>query len=363
MSYHELFMQRAVQMAERARGSVSPNPHVGAVLVRGGKVIGEGCTQPPGGPHAEIMALRQAKDARGAEMYVTLEPCCIHGRTPPCTEAIIAAGVKAVYAGIEDANPRVRCSGFAALQAAGIHVERDHMQARIERQLEAYLTRVRQQRVFVMLKTAATLDGRVAARDGSSKWITGEQARADVHRLRAASDAVLTGIGTVLADDPLLTARGVEGATQSLRVVLDRQLRLPLASQLVRTAGEAPLLVISSQVECAHAEALRRAGAEVLTGAPQGSRGMLWYALRVLYERGVNQLMVEAGPRLASAFVRCDLVDRWVAYVAPAVLGAGQSVLGRLGIGTMDQARRFTLDDVTRLGEDVRVDMRPQELL
>ncbi|MCD4829971.1 MAG: bifunctional diaminohydroxyphosphoribosylaminopyrimidine deaminase/5-amino-6-(5-phosphoribosylamino)uracil reductase RibD [Candidatus Cloacimonetes bacterium] len=359
MPYDERFMRRAVELAENARGSVSPNPHVGAVLVREGRVIGEGGTQPPGGDHAEIVALKSADDAHGASMYVTLEPCCVHGRTPPCTEAIIAAGVSEVFAGIEDVNPQVRCSGFAALEAAGIRVQRDCLGAVIEQQLEAYITRVRHGRVFVVLKTAATLDGRLAAADGSSRWITSARARRDVHRLRAASDAVLTGIGTALADDPLLTARDIEGATQPLRVVLDGQLRIPIDSQLVRSVEVAPLLVVTCMEEGDKVEALRRAGAEALTGAPRDAAARLPHVLKALYERGVCQVMVEAGPRLNTAFLRAGLVDRWVVYVAPKLLGDGAGVVGGLGIGTMADARRFVLEDVARVGEDVRLEMLP----
>jgi len=356
MPYEERYLRRAMELAERARGSVCPNPHVGAVLVRDGKIIGEGYTQPPGGPHAEVMALRAAADARGASLYVTLEPCCIYGRTPPCTQAIIAAGLKEVFAGIEDVNPRVRCSGFAALEAAGIHVERDHLKQEIERQLEAYIVRVREGRVFTLLKTASTLDGRIAASDGSTRWITGPEARRDVHRLRAASDAVLTGIGTVLADDPLLTARDVDAVAQPLRVVLDADLRLPPGSRLVRSAAEAPLLVITCADDGEQAEALRRAGAEVHTGAPRTQR--LRHALALLHQRGLNQVMVEAGPLLTTSLLRQGLVDRWVAYVAPTALGNGATLLNDLGVATLDEAKRFRLEDVSRLGNDARLELR-----
>jgi len=316
-------MQRAIELAVSVRATTSPNPWVGAVLSTGY----EGATRPPGGAHAEVVALEAAGDAaRGATLYVTLEPCAHHGRTPPCTEAIVAAGVARVVVGIEDPDPNVSGRGIAALRAAAIDVTVGVGEADIREQLAPYLKHRRTGRPWVVLKLAATLDGRTAAPDGSSKWITGEAARADAHRLRAESDAVLVGAGTVRADDPELIVRLDDyDGPQPLRVVL----------------GTAP------------AEARVQPAVEVT--------GDVGAVLDDLGGRGVVQLLVEGGAGVAHAFHAAGLVDRYVFYLAPALFGGddARGLFAGLAAPTIDDVWRGRIVSVARVGEDLRVEVAP----
>ncbi len=310
-------------------GTTSPNPPVGAVVLDAqGDLVGTGATRPAGGMHAEVVALAQAGErARGGTVAVTLEPCRHTGRTPPCTRALLDAGVARVV--IACADPTADAGGGAqVLRAAGVEVVTGVLEDEVARgPLEAWLGAQRHGRPYVTWKYAATLDGRSAAADGTSRWITGEASRADVHRLRSEVDAVLVGVGTVLTDDPELTVRPDPGR-QPLRVVLDRSGRTPPGARV-------------------HP-------AVVLTGTPVEALGQL-------RDRGVVSVLLEGGPTLAGAFLRAGLVDRVVAYVAAALLGAGAAALGDIGVGTVRDAVRLRLDDVTRLGDDVRLVSRPQE--
>jgi diaminohydroxyphosphoribosylaminopyrimidine deaminase/5-amino-6-(5-phosphoribosylamino)uracil reductase len=325
-------VRRAVDVSRAALGRTSPNPPVGAVVLDAdGQVVGEGSTQPPGGPHAEVVALEAAGErARGGTLAVTLEPCAHQGRTAPCTDAVLAAGVSRVVIGCADPT-ELAAGGADLLRAAGVDVETGVCADEVERgPLEAWLTAQRTGRPFVTWKTATTLDGRTAARDGSSRWITGEQARADVHRLRAEVDAVLVGVGTVLADDPQLTVRPDPGR-QPLRVVLDRSGRTPAGARVRDDAAET--LVLAEEPAA---------------------------ALAVLHERGVVSVLLEGGATVAAAFLREGLVDRVVTYVAPALLGEGPSAVAPLGVGTISAALRLRLDEVERVGGDVRIVARPE---
>jgi diaminohydroxyphosphoribosylaminopyrimidine deaminase/5-amino-6-(5-phosphoribosylamino)uracil reductase len=329
-------MARARELASGVLGTTSPNPAVGAVvLAADGTPIGEGATAPPGGPHAEITALAAAGDrARGGTVVVTLEPCAHTGRTGPCADALIAAGVARVVVAVPEPT-ELAGGGADQLRAAGIDVELGVDQAAAEAgALAGWLTGVREQRPFVVWKVAATLDGRVAAADGTSRWITGEEARAAVHRLRATCDAVVVGSGTALTDDPQLTVRGADGRTaprQPLRVVVDRRGRLPATARVLDDA--APTHVS------------RAAGpAELLTE---------------LFDRDVRRVLLEGGPTLAAAFLRQGLVDEAVVHLAPTLLGAGPSLVGTLGIPTIAGALSLAIVDVTRLGGDVEVRLRP----
>jgi diaminohydroxyphosphoribosylaminopyrimidine deaminase / 5-amino-6-(5-phosphoribosylamino)uracil reductase len=370
----EAWMGRAVALAEGGRGTASPNPMVGAVLVRDGRVVGEGFHQAAGLAHAEAVALAAAGElAAGATCYVTLEPCAHHGRTPPCADALVAAGVARVVAAMADPDPRVAGAGLARLRAAGIRVEVGAGTAAAAEQNAAYLTHRRLGRPRVTLKAAASLDGKVAAPDGSSQWITGPAARADAHRLRAEADAVLVGAGTALADDPRLTARlpGHAGR-QPLRVLADAAGRVGTGGHLFD--GEAPTLVATTPAAPAAAvDAWRAAGAEVLIcaatvtvgggyggalPAPPAGQGVDLHDLaRALGERGVLELLVEGGPRLQAGLWAAGLADRLVWYLAPlAIGGAGApGLLGGAGAATLADARRLRLASVDRLGDDLRV--------
>ena len=316
-------MRRAVELAAGARRRTSPNPWVGCVVVASDGTTYEGATQPPGGAHAEVEALAAAgAAARGATLYCTLEPCCFHGRTPPCTEAVVAAGVARVVVAVEDPDPRVAGQGVAALRAAGIEVEVGPGAAEVRAQLAPYFKHRSTGRPWVVLKLAATLDGRTAAPDGSSQWITGEPARADAHRLRAESDAVLVGAGTVRADDPSLTVRLAEG-DDPRRVVL----------------GTAP------------------AGARVLPALEV--EGPLESVLDDLGSQGVLQLLVEGGATVAHAFHQAGLVDRYVLYLAPALFGGddARGLFAGSGAPTMAELWRGRLVGLERLGDDIRIEL------
>jgi diaminohydroxyphosphoribosylaminopyrimidine deaminase / 5-amino-6-(5-phosphoribosylamino)uracil reductase len=322
MSGDEQHMRRAVELAATVRRTTSPNPWVGAVIEPGGF---DGATSPPGGPHAEIAALGAAgAAAQGATLYSTLEPCAHHGRTPPCVDAIVDAGIARVVVGIEDPDERVRGAGVRALRAAGIAVDVGVCAGEVRDQLAPYLKHRATGRPWVVLKLASTLDGRTAAPDGSSRWITGVAARADAHRLRAESDAVIVGAGTVRADDPSLTVRDAPG-DDPLRVVL----------------GEAP------------------AGSKVHPALELS--GDLGAVLDELGRRGVLQAMVEGGATVAGEFHRAGLVDRYVLYLAPALFGGDDArpLFAGAGAPTIDDLWRGRIVSVERLGDDVRLECSP----
>ena len=329
-------MQRARELGETVLGTTSPNPAVGAVILAAdGTPVGEGATAAPGGPHAEVTALAQAGDrARGGTAVVTLEPCAHTGRTGPCADALLAAGIARVVVAVPEPTA-LAVGGADRLRAAGVDVVLGVEQAEAEAgALAAWLTGVREHRPFVVWKVAATLDGRVAAADGTSRWITGDQARAAVHRLRATCDAVVVGSGTAVTDDPQLTVRDAEGrnvARQPLRVVVDRRDRVPATARVHDDA--APTLVS------------RAAGPAEL--------------LAELYDRDVRRVLLEGGPTLAAAFLRAGLVDEAVVHLAPKFLGAGPSLVGDLGISSIGDALSLSIVEVTPLGGDVQLRLRP----
>lgn len=360
------YMARALQLARRGLYTTQPNPRVGAVVVKDGRVIAEGWHRRAGGPHAEIEALRAAGEAaRGASVYVTLEPCCHHGRTPPCTEALIRAGVARVVAAMEDPNPRVAGQGLARLAAAGIAVDCGLLEGEARALNPGFIQRMRRGRPWVRVKLAASLDGRTAMASGESRWITGEAARADVQRLRARSGAVLTGIGTVLADDPQLNLRlgpaelGIEGeAPQPLRVVLDPELLTPPSARLLSLPGR--VLVLGARGDARRRRALEAAGAEValVAGVPGGLD--LAAVMEALAAREVNEVHVEAGSILSGALLEAGLVDELVIYLAPHLMGNDARGLFHLpGLERMDQRIELEIVDVRTVGRDWRVTARP----
>ena len=331
-----LGMARARALGESVLGTTSPNPAVGAVILSAdGVPVGEGATAPPGGPHAEITALAQAGErARGGTAVVTLEPCAHTGRTGPCADALLAAGIARVVVAVPEPT-ELAGGGAERLRDAGVEVVLGVDRAAAEAgALAAWLTGVREQRPYVVWKVAATLDGRVAAADGTSRWITGEQARAAVHRLRATCDAVVVGSGTALADDPQLTVRDDDGrnvARQPLRVVVDRRDRVPANARVLDDA--APTHVSRAADPAA--------------------------LLAELFDRDVRRVLLEGGPTLAAAFLREGLVDEAVVHLAPTLLGAGPALIGDLGISTITGALSLSIVDVTPLGRDVQIRLRP----
>jgi diaminohydroxyphosphoribosylaminopyrimidine deaminase/5-amino-6-(5-phosphoribosylamino)uracil reductase len=353
-------MRRAIARAAEALGVSNPNPAVGAVVLdQLGRVAGEGATAAAGGPHAEVVALSAAGErARGGTVIATLEPCAHRGRTGPCVDAIVEAGVRRVVYAVADPHP-VAAGGAVQLRAAGVDVEAGVLETEARPDLEPWLVGVVRDRPFVTWKYAGSLDGRSAAADGTSRWITGPEARRDVHRLRAMADAVIAGIGTVLTDDASLTVRDWPATRQPLRVVVDSDARTPLQARVLD--GTAPTLVaVRADADEARLQLLRDTPAEVVE-LPGGATGIdLAALLRALREREVIQLLLEGGATLAGSFVRAGLVDRVIGYHAPALLGDGPQVLTSIGVDTIDAAIRLTLDDVTQLGADVRLIARLQ---
>ena len=342
------FMQLALALGRRGQGRPWPNPAVGVVIVKDGIIVGRGWTQAGGRPHGEPEALRRAGDAaRGATLYVTLEPCSHFGKSPPCADAVIAAGIACVVAAIEDPNPEVAGQGFAKLRAAGIRVDVGLCAAEAARDHAGHFRRIRDGRPHVILKLAVSPDDKIGAPGRTPVAITGEAARQRVHLLRAQSDAILVGIGTVVADDPLLTCRlpGME-ARSPVRIVLDQNLRIAATSQLVHSARQTPLWVIASEVaEAAAAARLGAAGAEVLRVPPGSGEGLdLPVVLRALAEKGVTRLMVEGGSRVASSFVAADLVDEiWLFRGAKAVGPDGVDALDALPLSKITQSQAFRI--------------------
>ena len=352
-------MHRAIALAERGRGMVSPNPMVGSVVVSGDRVAGEGWHEGPGRPHAEVVALEAAGErARGATLYTNLEPCCHHGRTPPCTEAIERAGIALVVAAATDPNPRVDGGGVGRLRAAGIEVRVGVLGEVAARLNEAFAKHVRTGLPFVVWKMAASLDGKVAARDGSSRWITGEAARADVHRLRAWSDAIVVGARTALVDDPSLTVRdpGYRG-DPPLRVLVDASGLVPPAGDLF--GADAPTLVATTDLAPeARRDAWASAGAEVRVYRSEGSGVPLRELFGDLGKRDVQGVLLEGGPTLAFAAVEDGVVDRVVLYLAPKLIGGQDApgVLGGRGFAPIADAMPLRILSFDRLGDDLRVE-------
>ncbi|MGB1220461.1 MAG: bifunctional diaminohydroxyphosphoribosylaminopyrimidine deaminase/5-amino-6-(5-phosphoribosylamino)uracil reductase RibD [Alcanivoracaceae bacterium] len=357
------YMQRALTLAARGLYTTDPNPRVGCVLVAGEQVVGEGFHQRAGEPHAERHALAQAGDrARGATCYVTLEPCAHTGRTGPCADALVAAGVSRVVAAMQDPHDKVAGKGLEKLRAAGIDVACGLMEAQARALNPGFICRMETGRPFVRLKLAMSLDGRTAMASGESKWITGAQAREQVQFLRARSSAIVTGVGTVLADDPAMTVRPDQWCSaeypgdpvrQPLRVVLDRSLRTPPGASIVSGPGET-LLATGMATDTASAAALSAAGAQLLQLPASGSGVDLAQLLVELAARECNEVLVEAGPTLAAAFVSDDLVDELVVFMAPALLGSNARPLMLLDqLDTMADKITWQFADVARVGDDV----------
>lgn len=352
-------MQRALELADAVVGSTSPNPSVGCVLVRHGAIVGEGRTQPAGGAHAEVMALRQAGSAaRGANAYVTLEPHAHHGRTPPCTDALITAGVAAVFVALLDPNPDVAGRGVAELRAAGMAVDVGDGEAESVKLLEAYIKHRATGLPFVIAKFAATLDGKIAASSGDSRWVAGDEARRWAHAFRTRIDAIMCGVNNVLIDDPTLTARpgGVAAERQPLRIVADSRGRTPLAAKVLRPGGKTLIATTKASPSGWRASIVAR-GAEVcVLPSTNNGRVEMLALLRLLGERGVLSLLVEGGGVLHGSLFDAKLVDKVHAIIAPKIVG-GSAYPAVAGAGVARMADAISLRDieVLRLGADIAV--------
>jgi diaminohydroxyphosphoribosylaminopyrimidine deaminase/5-amino-6-(5-phosphoribosylamino)uracil reductase len=354
------YMRRALDLAARARGRTSPNPMVGAVLVNEGGVVGEGFHAFAGSDHAELEALRAAESAAaGATLYVTLEPCCHFGRTPPCVDRIIKAGIRRVVAACEDPNPAVSGKGFAALRAAGVTVDVGVLEQEAAQLNEAFFTYIRTGRPFVILKAAASLDGKIATQTGDSRWITGESARQHVHHLRDEVDAVLVGIGTVLRDDPMLTTRlGKLDQRDPARVVVDNLARLPLRAQVINRASTAPTIVaVSEMAPRARLEALEREGVQVLVVPGSPRRVSLAHLMDALGKMGFLSVMIEGGAEINASALQEGVVDKLLLFLAPVLIGGKSTptAVGGEGIETLRQATRVRDVCVERFGEDILI--------
>nr|WP_152467013.1 bifunctional diaminohydroxyphosphoribosylaminopyrimidine deaminase/5-amino-6-(5-phosphoribosylamino)uracil reductase RibD [Sulfitobacter sp. THAF37] len=348
-------MAQALSLGRRGQGRVWPNPAVGCVIVSAGRIVGRGWTQPGGRPHAETEALAQAgAAARGADVYVTLEPCAHHGRTPPCAQALIDAGVARVLIAVQDRDSRVDGRGTAMLRAAGIEVFQGIMAKEAARDHAGFFSRVQQSRPLVTLKLAQTFDGRIATGTGESQWITGPEARRATHAMRARHDAVMVGGGTARKDDPSLTVRGLGIGWQPARVVVSRRLDLPLLSNLARTAATAPLILCHGRdVDPTLERTWRGLGATLLSCAARGGQLDPVDVLRQLGDHGLTRVFCEGGSALAASLIEADLVDRLVGFSAGLVIGAeGLPGIGAMGLSRLAEAPRYALSETRRVGAD-----------
>jgi diaminohydroxyphosphoribosylaminopyrimidine deaminase/5-amino-6-(5-phosphoribosylamino)uracil reductase len=354
------FMAQAIRLAQRGIYSCHPNPRVGCVLVKDGNVIGRGWHIKAGEGHAEINALADAGDnAHGATAYVSLEPCSHHGKTPPCVDALVDAGIVEVVAAGDDPNPKVAGAGFAALRDAGIKVRSGLLQNVAEKLNEGFFSRIKQARPFVRLKVASSLDGRTAMSSGESQWITGEAARADVQRLRAASGAVMVGAATVLADDPALTVRDAQIENEGLqphRVIVDSHLRTPPGSRMFKEQGDTTIFCVSDD----NRAALEAAGSKVIVVPAKDGKTDLSAVLKILAEQRINDLLVEAGPVLAGSLLDAGLVDELVIYQAPHIMGSNtRGMFSTPEWSELGQRMPLNVVDTRQVGEDMRITARP----
>ena len=355
-------MREALALAEWAIGLSEPNPRVGCIITAvDGRVIGRGHTQQAGGPHAEVMALRDAlangETVRGATVYVSLEPCSHHGRTPPCCDALVSAGITRVEFALQDPNPLVRGEGGRRLRAAGVEVEVGRL-ADAARELNiGFISRMQRGRPWVRLKAATSIDGRTALPNGVSQWITGEEARRDGHAFRKRAGAILTGVGTIVEDNPRLDVRYVPIAHQPRRVIVDSRLDTPVTARILDAPGS--VLIYAARPAPERVEALQRLGVEVAFAPGENCKVDLPQMLCDLGQRGINELHVEAGHKLNGSFVREGLVDEFLIYMAPKLLGSGRELAAFGPLERLEDGPALQFVDVTRLGSDLRLIARP----
>lgn len=353
----EKYMRRAIELACLASGSVCPNPHVGAVIVKEGRIIGEGYHEACGGLHAERVAIAATKeDLKGSTLYVTLEPCCHRGKQPPCTEAILEAGIARVVIGSRDPNPLVAGRGAALLRAQGLEVTEDFMREACDGINPLFFHYMATHTPYVVMKWASTLDGKIATRTGASRWISGEKSRQDVHRLRSWIPAIMVGIGTVLADDPLLTSR-IEQGRNPTRIIVDSHLRIPTDSAIMKTAGDIPTLVATISRDEEKHQRLTALGATLLTTEALNGRVDLGSLMKLLGERELDGVLLEGGATLNYAALEAGIVDELLLYLAPKIFGGAEAkgAVGGRGVALPDEAFPFTFLSSETLGEDLKL--------
>ncbi len=365
MTFDERYMAEALDLARLALGRTSPNPMVGCTIVKDGRVVGRGYHLKAGTPHAEVHALAQAgEDARGATLYITLEPCSHHGRTPPCADAVVRSGVARVVAAMSDPNPKVAGRGLSRIRQAGIEVEVGVREDEARQLNEVFVKYITTGLPFVWMKSAMTLDGKTATRTGDSKWITGEESRLEVHRLRDRLDAIMVGVGTVLADDPQLTCR-LPGGRDPVRVVVDNQARTPPGAALLRSGSPAPTIIaVTAEAPAERIEALSGAGAEIVKVEREpGGRVSFPHLLRLLAARELTSVLLEGGNSLIATAVEAGLVDKAWLFVAPKTIGGREAPgpIGGLGGATMSQARHWRFSDLRRFGDDLLIEAYPAD--
>jgi diaminohydroxyphosphoribosylaminopyrimidine deaminase/5-amino-6-(5-phosphoribosylamino)uracil reductase len=350
------YMAQALRLAERGLYTTSPNPRVGCVIVNDGKVVGEGWHRRAGEAHAEVHALQQAgAKAKGATVYVTLEPCNHHGRTPPCADALIKAGVSRVVAAMQDPNPKVAGSGLASLQAHGIAAEAGLMQTQAHELNIGFISRMERNRPWVRSKIASSLDGKTALANGTSQWITSDAARLDVQHWRARSCAILTGVGTVLADDPQLNVRALDIGRQPLKIILDSRCRMSPTAKVLQGGA----LIVCATIDETNAAALRHAGAEVIALPDNNGRVDFAALMQELAKREINELHVEAGYKLSGSLLAANMIDELLLYIAPTLLGNAAMGMFDLPVFTqMDQRVQLSIQQLDFVGKDIRVRAR-----
>jgi diaminohydroxyphosphoribosylaminopyrimidine deaminase/5-amino-6-(5-phosphoribosylamino)uracil reductase len=355
-------MTAAIRLARKGRGMVSPNPLVGAVIVQGNKIVGSGYHHFYGGPHAEVYALKNARArARGADLYINLEPCCHHGKTLPCTDALIKSGIRRVFIGITDPNPLVSGRGIRKLRKAGIEVETGIQQKECRLLNEAFIKFITKKIPFAVLKLAATLDGKIATATGDSRWISGDDARRLVHRLRSEADAVLVGSGTVIADDPQLTVRHYARAHRKnpVRIIVDSRLRTPLSSQLIQTAHEIKTIIATTkQAPKSKIAKIKQCGVEVVVVSSRNSRVDLKRLMRYLAAQGIAYVLLEGGSELSAAALYDGIVDKVFFFYAPKIIGGAhaRSMVGGKGVPRISDAIRLTDVHYRKLSKDILVE-------
>lgn len=359
---HEKYMQRAIELAAKGAGYTDPNPMVGAVIVKDDRIIGEGYHEKCGQLHAERNAIASlSESAEGATMYVTLEPCCHYGKTPPCTEAILEQKIAKVYIGSRDPNPLVAGKGVRFLREHGVEVVEDFMRAECDALNPVFFHYITKKTPYVVMKYAMTLDGKIATATGASKWITGEIARSHVQTLRGRYASIMAGIGTVLADDPMLNCR-IEGAHQPLRIVIDSRLRIPIGSRILQSAKEYPTLIVCAAKSDA-AERIRDLGAEVIAIPDGNGRVSMERLMEYLGSRQIDSVLVEGGGEIHEACRRAGIVNHICCYIAPKILGGKEAKTPVEGIGAsvMEEAMRLSEPKMTRLGEDILLECDVKE--